>query len=50
MTLAPTGYGDNIALPVPEVDREKLDPKNMLGVIIAKTTDSNYKIGVKSGI
>ena len=49
-TLAPAEYGDNIALPVPAVDRGKCNPKNMLGVIIAKTAENNYKIGVKSGI
>ena len=42
-------YGDNVALPVPAVDRGKCDPKNMLGVIIAKTADENFKIGVKAG-
>ncbi|XP_068212664.1 uncharacterized protein [Palaemon carinicauda] len=43
--------GDNVAVPVPLVDRERGDPRNILGVIIDRREDTDqYKIAVKACI
>ena len=43
--------GDNVAVPVPLVDRGRGDPRNILGVIIDRREDTDqYRIAVKAGI
>ncbi|XP_076036970.1 uncharacterized protein LOC143022572 [Oratosquilla oratoria] len=43
--------GDNVAVPVPLVDRGRGDPRNILGVIIGRREDTDqYRIAVKAGI
>ncbi|XP_037780316.1 uncharacterized protein LOC119576745 [Penaeus monodon] len=43
--------GDNVAVPVPAVDRGRGDPQNILGVIVSRDLDNDqYKIAVNSGI
>jgi len=37
-------------IPVPCVDRGKVDANNMLGVILSVTDGGFYKIGTKNGI
>lgn len=43
--------GDNVAVPIPLVDRGRGDPRNILGVIIDRDLSSDtYTIAVKAGI
>ena len=43
--------GDNVAVPIPAVDRGRGDPRNILGVIIHRDLNTDqYTIGVKAGI
>ena len=42
--------GDNVALPVPMVDRGRGDPRNILGVIIDRNENDLYTIATKQGI
>ncbi|KAK4308706.1 hypothetical protein Pmani_019610 [Petrolisthes manimaculis] len=42
--------GDNVALPVPMVDRGRGDPRNILGVIINKNENDLYTIATRHGI
>ena len=49
--LKPGYIGDNVAVPVPMVDRGRGDPRNILGVVVDKDVPSDvYTIVVKSGI
>jgi len=41
--------GDNVAVPIPLVDRGRVDPRNILGVIVNRDSDT-YTIAVKAGI
>jgi hypothetical protein len=41
--------GDNVLVPVPEFDRGRSDPANLIGVILNKTAGS-FKVGTKAGI
>ncbi|KAK7111892.1 hypothetical protein V1264_011445 [Littorina saxatilis] len=43
--------GDNVAVPVPLVDRGRGDPRNILGVILHRDVETDiYTIAVKAGI
>ena len=42
--------GDNVAVPIPGVDRGRGDPRNILGVVDNKTDNDQYKIAVKGGL
>ena len=42
--------GDNVALPVPMVDRGRGDPRNILGVIIDMNENDLYTIATPHGI
>lgn len=43
--------GDNVAVPIPAVDRGRGDPRNILGIITARDLDTDlYRIAVKPGI
>ena len=42
--------GDNVAIPIPMVDRGRGDPRNILGVILDRDELNMYTIAVKSGI
>jgi hypothetical protein len=49
--LRPGEQGDNVAVPVPLVDRGRGDPRNILGVIIDRREDTDqYRIAVKAGV
>nr|CAH7713569.1 unnamed protein product [Callosobruchus chinensis] len=41
--------GDTVRLPVPDVDRGRGDPRNVLGVVMAVEDDMYYKIGTEKG-
>lgn len=42
--------GDNVAIPVPLVDRGRGDPRNILGVILDRSENDNYTLVTKYGI
>ena len=42
--------GDNVAVPIPIVDKRRGDHRNSLGVIMAVTDKNQYKIAVKYGV
>ena len=43
--------GDNVAVPIPLVDRWRGDPRNILGVIVNRNLDTDqYTIAVKAEI
>ena len=46
----PGSPGDNVAVPIPSVDRGRGDPRNILGVILYRDKGDQYRIAVKSGI
>ncbi|XP_070208806.1 KRAB-A domain-containing protein 2-like [Littorina saxatilis] len=48
--LCPGQPGDNVAVPVPLVDRGRGDPRNILGIILHKTENDLYKIATRSGV
>ena len=43
----PVSVGSCVIVPVPEVDRSKIDPRNLIGVV---SEQGLYKLGTKSGI
>ncbi|XP_047478076.1 uncharacterized protein LOC125031406 [Penaeus chinensis] len=46
-----SGPGNNVAVPIPAVDRGRGDPRNILGVIVSRDLDNDqHKIAVKSGV
>lgn len=46
----PAERGDNIIIPIPDVDRSKADLRNIIGVVLEKNEDGLYKVGTKYGI
>ena len=40
--------GDSVAIPIPMVDRDRGDPRNILGVILVCDEQNMYTIAVKS--
>ena len=46
----PGSPGDNVAVPIPSVDRGRGGPRNILGVILYRDNRDQYRIAVKSGI
>ena len=50
LELAAGMPGDNVAIPIPLVDRGRGDPRNILGVIVDRDQNDMYKVSVKSGI
>ena len=42
--------GDNVAVPIPMVDRDRGEPRNILGVIVDWDENDMYRIVVKPGI
>lgn len=42
--------GDNVAVPIPMVDRGRGDPRNIIGVIIDRDENDLYRIAVKAGV
>ena len=50
ITLQAGDEGDNVAVPIPMVDRGRGDPRNILGVIINRDDNDLYTIAVKQGL
>jgi hypothetical protein len=48
--LKPGVIGDNVAVPIPMVDRGRGDPRNIIGVIVDRDEHDMYRIAVKAGI
>ncbi|CAK1580028.1 unnamed protein product [Parnassius mnemosyne] len=48
--FAPVPIGTSVRIAVPEVDRERGNARNIIGVVLAKTDDELYQIGTKNGI
>lgn len=46
----PVEKGDNIIIPIPDVDRAKADLRNIIGVVLEKNQEGLHKIGTKYGI
>ncbi|CAJ0953545.1 unnamed protein product, partial [Mesorhabditis belari] len=46
--LAPIDVGQNVLMPIPCVDRPKIGPRNLMGVVTA-VTDDFYSIGTQNG-
>ncbi|KAL8561907.1 hypothetical protein ACOMHN_046697 [Nucella lapillus] len=42
--------GDNVAIPIPLVDRGRGDPQNILRVILDRSENDNYTLVTKHGI
>ncbi|KAL8617489.1 hypothetical protein ACOMHN_062700 [Nucella lapillus] len=42
--------GDNVAIPIPLVDRGRGNPRNILGVILDRSENDNYTLVTKHGI
>ncbi|KAK9721761.1 hypothetical protein QE152_g20738 [Popillia japonica] len=42
--------GDNIIIPIPDVDRAKADLRNIIGVVLQMDEQGLHKIGTKYGI
>ena len=42
--------GDNVAFPIPMVDKGRGDERNILGVVVDRDENDLYKIAVKAGI
>ena len=42
--------GNNVTVAIPSVDRGRLNPENLIGVIIKKDSNGMYQIAVKSGV
>ena len=45
----PVMVGDNVLINVPEVDRGRLAPRNVLSVVMEKTDQGLYVLGTKNG-
>ncbi|GFS19496.1 KRAB-A domain-containing protein 2 [Elysia marginata] len=48
--LAAGQKGDNVAIPIPLVDRGRGDPRNILAVILDRSENDNYTLATKHGI
>lgn len=47
--LTPVSVGDNVLVNIPDVDRGRLAPRNVMAVVINKNDDS-YTLGTKHGV
>lgn len=45
----PLVIGTNVKIPVPQVDRGKVDANNLIGVILSITEDEFYRVGTREG-
>jgi len=46
----PATVGDNVTIPVPDVDRGRGDPRNILCVVLEVTDEQLYRVGNKEGV
>ena len=48
--MTEANVGDNVTVAIPNVDRGRTDPTNLIGIIIKKDSNEMYQIAVKSGV
>ncbi|KAF2887469.1 hypothetical protein ILUMI_18704, partial [Ignelater luminosus] len=46
----PANIGDNVTIPIPDVDKGKGDLRNIIGVILQTNDEGFYKVGTKHGV
>ncbi|XP_049886470.1 KRAB-A domain-containing protein 2-like [Pectinophora gossypiella] len=46
----PANIGDNVTIPIPDVDKGRGDLRNIIGVILQRNDEGFYKIGTKHGV
>lgn len=49
-THPPLKAGDNVSVPIPDVDKGKVELRNLIGVVLYINSDQMYKIVTKNGI
>ncbi|XP_023014462.2 uncharacterized protein [Leptinotarsa decemlineata] len=47
---SPANIGDNVTIPIPDVDKGRGDLRNIIGVIFRKNDEDLYKVGTKHGV
>ena len=50
LTHPPAQIGDNVTLPIPEVDKAKGSLRNIMAVVLNVNNDNLYQLGTKEGI
>ena len=48
--LKVVGVGDNVLLPVPNVDHAKIDHPNLLAVVMEEKAEGLYRLGTRSAV
>ncbi|KAF2893465.1 hypothetical protein ILUMI_12708 [Ignelater luminosus] len=46
----PANIGNNVTIPIPDVDKGKGDLRNIIGVILQTNDEGFYKVGTKHGV
>lgn len=46
----PANVGDNVTIPIPDVDKGRGDLRNIIGVILQRNDEGLYKVGTKHGV
>nr|XP_022914003.1 uncharacterized protein LOC111424624 [Onthophagus taurus] len=46
----PLNVGDNVTIPVSDVDRGKAELRNIIGIVLEVSSEQQYKIGTRDGI
>jgi len=49
-TFVPADKGDSVMIPIPQVDRGRGDPRNLMGIVLERGDNDTYKIGVRKGV
>lgn len=49
-THPPANVGDNVTIPIPDVDKPKGALRNIIAVVLLKTDDNMYQLGTKNGV
>ena len=42
--------GDSVMIPIPMVDRGRGDPRNLIGIVLDRSENDMYKLGVTKGV
>ena len=46
----PASVGQNVTVPIPDVDKGKGDLRNIIAVVLNRSEDELYKLGTRDGI
>jgi hypothetical protein len=49
-TRPPADVRGNVILPIPDINRAKEDLRNVMGVVLERSVDGQYRIGTKEGL